>query len=290
MAEYAKPFERIPRLLDATDSLGMNYTNRPWKWHERSSWAALAEKDRVCRYETKMQSWFDRVFVTSPTDAAFMRTTDNSDNIVILPNGVDLQRFYPDTTPVDPFRVILTGKLDYFPNTDAALHFARVIFREIKKKVPKARFVIVGFNPPRAVRRLEQIEGVTVLGNVIDLRLEIAQSAVSVAPLRFGAGMQNKVLEALATGVPVVCTKAIARPITLGYTDTGILEADTVSDFAKQVVHLLNDPQHRATLGRLGREWVTRHFSWEDALRPLDRIIEEIESQREAAASTNCVS
>lgn len=275
MAEYVRPFSHIPRILDLVDSICLHYHRMPRIWHSPRWLAARVDRERVCRYEAQMPGRFDTVLLASPIDLAVVRKRTGAQNLVLVPNGVDLEEFSIREGPVDPNRIVFFGRLDYLPNSDAATYFAKRILPLVKRSVSGAHFVVVGWNPPPAVRALARVPGVSVLANVPDTRPEVARSAVSVAPLRFGAGTQYKILESLALGVPVVATPGSAQPFVRDEAGP-ILIGRNPAEFADQVARLLKDAELRESVRRAGRSLVESRYGWENALVPLDRALDQL--------------
>jgi len=275
MAEYVRPFAGIPRILDMVDSICLHYHRMPRIWRSPLWLAARLDRDRVCRYEAEMPALFDWILLSSPVDLAALRERTGAENLVLVPNGVDLHEFSFAEGMVDANRIIFFGKLDTLPNSDAAQYFAREILPLVKKLEPGAHFVVAGWNPPRAVRALARMPGVTVRANVPDIKVEVSRSVVSVVPLRFGAGTQYKILESLALGVPVVATPEPARAL-MDDTTGPILVGRSPEEFANQVVRLLTDAAYRERLSRAGRSLVESRYTWERVLAPLDRVLETV--------------
>jgi glycosyltransferase involved in cell wall biosynthesis len=286
MAEYAKPFAGVPRVLDMTDSLCLHYHRMPRIWRSPLWLAARLDRDRVCRYEAEMPALFDWILLSSPVDLAALRERTGAENLVLLPNGVDLHEFSFAEGMVDANRIIFFGKLDTLPNSDAAQYFAREILPLVKELEPGAHFVVAGWNPPRAIRALARMPGVTVRANVPDIKVEVSRSVVSVAPLRFGAGTQYKILESLALGVPVVATPEPARAL-VDERDGPILVGRKPEQFADHVARLLTDAAYRERLGRAGRSLVELRYTWERVLAPLDRVLETV---TKLSRRSSCVS
>jgi len=279
MAEYARPLRSIPRILDMVDSICMHYHRMPARRGSLRWLAARLDRGRVCKYENQIPTWFDAVLVTSPLDLAWLRERSQAGNLLLVPNGVDTTKYPFFTGGADSNRIVFFGKLDYLPNSDAAVYFATEIFPLVKRRVPQAEFVVVGWNPPREVRKLSRIPGIAVRANVSDVGSEVGNAAISVAPLRFGAGIQNKILESLALGVPVVASPSAAAPIT-DEREGLVLVGRTPVEFAELVVKLLEDSGYRTQLGRAGRALVESRFQWDKALAPLDGILERARQSR----------
>ena len=282
MAEYARPFAAIPRILDMTDSIHLHYARMP-RLPMHPHWlAARIERERLLRYETATASWFDSVLLASPLDMAWIRRRHSQPNLSLIPTGIDLSAFPFHEGSFDPHRIIFVGKLDYLPNTDAVLYFAGKIMPLIRQTVPQAQFVVVGWNPPRAIQDLAQNPYVKVLANVPDVRPEVGASAVSVAPMRFGAGIQVKILESLALGTPAVATESVAGAFGEEGKDA-ILVGRSPDEIAERVTSILRDGAYREQLRRAGRKLIETRFQWDQVLAPLDRILDNFAEKQSQA-------
>jgi glycosyltransferase involved in cell wall biosynthesis len=164
--------------------------------------------------------------------------------------------------------------MNYFPNTDAVLHFHRHVFPLIKREVPAAQFIVAGMHPTPPIRRLTNHDA-EVTGFVSDIRQYLARASVCVVPLRLAMGVQNKILEAMAMGVPVVATSVANRGIN-ATPGQEILVADDPQSFATATVSLLQDASLRETIAKNAQKFVEQHFSWEKNLNELDALIAEI--------------
>jgi glycosyltransferase involved in cell wall biosynthesis len=166
--------------------------------------------------------------------------------------------------------------MDYFPNVDAVQYFCREIFPLVRQSVSGVRFYIVGRNPIRQVRALEKYPNVIVTGTVPDIRPYLARATVSVAPLRIARGVQNKVLEALAVGLPVVGTTESFKGITPMESD-GVKIADQPGLFAQHLVAFLkSDARFRWQIARQNRRYIERHHQWEHQGVQLERLLTEV--------------
>jgi len=279
MAEYARPFTRLPRILDMTDSIHLNYSRMSPKVLTPLWLAAKVDCERLARYEALVPDWFDRILITSAVDQEWVQKRSGHANFVLVPQGVELEDFPMPCQAAKNKRIVFFGKLNTLPNGDAALYFAREVFPLVKRSVPEAEFVVAGWGPPPAVRRLAGLPGVAVKANLPALQPEIIQSAVSVAPMRFGAGIQTKIVESLALGVPVVASPEAALPY--GEMDQGpILVGRTTEELAEHVIHVLSDVVFRERLRGVGRALVESKYAWERVLAPVDRILEEFRARR----------
>jgi glycosyltransferase involved in cell wall biosynthesis len=202
-----------------------------------------------------------------------------SARVEVIPNGVDTGFFDPAAVPPDAAAraVVFVGDMAYFPNQDAVTSFAAQVLPAVRQAVPDTPFLIVGRNPGRKVRELEKIPGVTVTGFVSDVRHYLAQSAVSVAPFSIAAGIQNKILEAMSYGLPVVATPRAAQglsPLVAGAVRT----ASSPGEMAAAIVQLLCDPQAARQAGLEGRRRVSREYGWDAAIEKLLAVVEAPEA------------
>ncbi len=212
----------------------------------------------------------------SPQDQAALRELAPGARVELIPNGVDLEQFAPDPAVEEqPAGLLMFGNMDFLPNVDATVRFARQILPRVQQRFPEATFTAVGTNPVEEVRALAELPGVEITGRVEDLRPYLARSAMLVAPMRYGAGIKNKVLEALAAERPVVTSSRAAQA--LHPEAVALLElADDDQAFADAVCRLLADPARRREIGQRGRETMRRRHSWEAAAAAYEELLLEL--------------
>ncbi len=197
---------------------------------------------------------------------------------IVVPNGVDLEHWTPAGIPAVAPVVAFSGSMAYPPNHDAALRLVEAVMPRVRSRVPAARAVVAGRAPRPDLRAAALVAGgVTLTGACADLRPHLRAAAVYCAPLRFASGIQNKLLEALALGLPVVTTEVAAAGLRIGGEDPPLVVAEGDGAIADAVAALLADPGERARLGAAGRAFVERNFSWA-------RSIAQLESALHAAA------
>ncbi len=235
-------------------------------------WVATFELPRTERYEGAVASRFPRVLITSEADrqslvALAARMSGEgaaavlAERTVVVPNGVDLDEFAPATHDREPSTLVLSGKMSYHANVAAAVRFADDVLPRIRSRRPDTRLVIVGKDPSSAVRALGQRPGIVVTGTVADMRPYLQAATLAVAPIQYGVGIQNKVLEALACATPVVATSAAVGALG-AVAGSDIAVADAPDDMADAVVHLLDRPDERLRMGLAGRRYVEQHHDW----------------------------
>jgi sugar transferase (PEP-CTERM/EpsH1 system associated) len=190
-----------------------------------------------------------------------------------FPNGVDINYFSPSAEPYDPDVISFVGRMDYYPNQRCVLDFCRQTLPRIRQRRPEAKFLIVGADPGAAIRRLARSPGITVTGSVPDVRPYLLRSAAMVAPLEIARGTQNKILEAMSAGVPVV-TSSVAAGGVDAIPGCHFLVADSPSEVAAATLELMENPRRREEFAQAGRARVLSHHTWDRAMRQLDGIIE----------------
>lgn len=268
MAPAVDGLDALPKVLDLIDALSLNWYRRAW--HERFplAWIAALEAKRLQRYERALDRQFDRLIVSSTVDKEAIGPYEN---LHVIPNGVDLEDFTVVEDGREPYTIVFTGRIGYFPNAEAAVWFATQVFPVVRRRVPEARFLIVGADPPRQVKQLTRLPGVEVTGYVPDLHELLARAAVAVAPMQAGSGMQFKVLEAMASGTPVVAT-----PYALGGIEAQdgehLLVAQDGEALAGQVVQLLKDRGLARRLARNARRLVEERYTWERSVAMVKEV------------------
>lgn len=238
------------------------------------------ELNRTARYEGQLAGLFRRVLVTSSHDRqAFLELNPRSaETVTVLPNGVDLDYFQPDPTVArDPATIVVSGKMSYDANAAMVTHLARHIMPRVWAERPETRLIIVGKDPTPEVQALAQQPQVTVTGFVPDLRPYLRQATIAVAPITYGAGIQNKVLEAMACGTPVVASPkaASALQVTPGQE---LMLAEEAGEFAAAILSLLNHPEQRSALGQAGYEYVHQAHNWENISARLETIYQTVQN------------
>ena len=252
----------VLQVVDFTDAVSL-YLDRFTKIEKNpvKKYLLGIEKKRVEKYE-KIAEKFNVVFICSEVDREYLINKDVKANIKILRNGVDIDYFVQDQIKYEKNRIIFTGNMPYYANYDAAIYFAKEIFPQVLKQVPQAKFYIVGQKPPLRVRALAN-DSVIVTGYVQDIKKEYLKSAVNVAPMRFGAGTLNKIIESIVLGVPVVATPIAAEGLPDEIKKYVCVINDS-NDFANQVVQFLKDTKLREQFKEQDKSVIRESLSWEN--------------------------
>jgi sugar transferase (PEP-CTERM/EpsH1 system associated) len=277
MAQYCGVAPELPKIIDFID-----VDSEKWRLYAKRRSFPLSrlytvEAERLAKYEFEVVRSFDHSIVVSEDEQGLIeRRVDR--RVSTISNGVDLEYFMPAgprSLRCSPATIIFTGAMDYFPNIDAVNYFCADIFPLVKQSVPEARFYIVGRNPTDHVRRLAKRGNVVVSGTVPDVRPYLEQASVAVAPFRVARGVQNKVLEAMAMGLPVVGTAEVFKGIAATERD-GIRIANEPDAFARHVIMFLRDNAQRSQAGRQARRYVERHHRWDEQGAKLEKVLQEV--------------
>lgn len=239
-------------------------------------WYSGQESRLVKRGELERCRGANLVVVTSERERHLLQQELPQQTIAIVSNGVDIEGFTRDeAAPETPHKVIFTGTMDYYPNTQAALFFAQQCWPLIRAQIPDATWQIVGRTPPPEVQRLAQLPGVTVTGWVADMRPHLSGAAVAIAPLQIGGGTRLKILEALAMQRAVVSTSIGCEGLAV---EPGkhLLVADQPAAFAEAVITLLQRAELRKTLGEAGRALVETTYGWDRCGADLLQAVETL--------------
>jgi glycosyltransferase involved in cell wall biosynthesis len=234
-------------------------------FERQARWATTARARRACQREARRYRRFEReycrrydlVITVSATDEAWVREHYEPRRLMTIPLPVDGGYFGPMPGIAErPARILFTGMMGHPPNADAAAFFAREVFPLVQARVPDAEFWVVGRDPSPAVTALAAVPGVVVTGFVSDMRPYLAQATVVVVPLRFGAGMRQKILEAWAMKKCVVSTGIGAEGLDARHGEN-ILLADDATAMADRVVEAIRDSALRDRIRGEGRALVT---------------------------------
>jgi sugar transferase (PEP-CTERM/EpsH1 system associated) len=286
MAQFVEECAGVPRVMMFCDLDSLKWRQYAEHRSPPLRWVYALEARRLLRYERRVAAAFEHATVCNPRELADCRALLPGARVSCVGNGVDLDYFQPLRHAPQQNGLVFTGVMDYYPNVDGVLWFCREILPRIRQEIPDAALTICGARPTRAVRALARIAGVTVTGAVADVRPVLGRARVGVIPLRLGRGVQNKLLEAMAMGLPTVATTTAHGGVEAAR-GTDLLVADEPEAFAVSVVRLLRDRGLCRRMGQAARLAVERNYSWETRLAALDAILDAVTAgpgRRPAAA------
>jgi sugar transferase (PEP-CTERM/EpsH1 system associated) len=278
MAEYVKNITHIPKIIDFVDvdsdkwKLYASYQPFPF------SQIYQLEAKRLALYEEVVAKVFDHSIFVSEKEATLFRQRVKNIPISVISNGVDIEYFSPNGDGFHPNEpgIVFTGAMDYFPNIDAVRYFCSEIFPLVRKIIPEVIFYIVGRNPTRQVKALGRLPNIIVTGSVSDVRPYLLKGCVSVAPFRIARGIQNKVLEAMSIGLPVVGTSNAFQGIKATESN-GIRIVDKPEAFAEEIIALMSDPGLRHHCSLEARSYVRQYHQWKDQGIILESLLQEMD-------------
>jgi sugar transferase (PEP-CTERM/EpsH1 system associated) len=282
-AHFGTAVAGVPKFYDAVDCISLLFEkalhSAPSLTSRLIAWLELG---RTRRYEGRLISQYDKVLVTSPQDREALlklnghsHEQDREKKIAVLPNGVDLEYFAFANGDREPETLVFSGKMSYHANIAAASHLGREVMPLVWARRPGVKLEIVGNNPPQTICALAKDEQVCVTGFVPDLRPYLARATVSVSPMQYSVGIQNKVLEAMATGTPVVASSQACSALRVR-DGTHLLVADDPATFAERVLRLLEDVALRQDMAINGRNYVEERHDWRTIAGDLENIYAEV--------------
>jgi len=285
VAPYVSRHRRTPKILDFGDM-----DSQKWLEYARSKPFPLnagywLEGRKLVAEERRLARQFDLCTATTRAEWQTLEGYGTGTPSDWFPNGVDSDFFAPSAQPHEPETICFVGRMDYYPNQDSMFDFCANTLPLLRQRRPGIKLLIVGADPSAKVRRLAEIPGVTVTGSVADVRPYVHRAALMVAPLNIARGTQNKILEAMAMGVPVVASRIAAGGVD-ALDGEHLLTADNPQQFGEAVEQILRDSGERARLAAAGRERMLSNHSWKHSLRRLDGIIGSC-LERKTRAPTN---
>lgn len=277
----------VPVLFDAVDCITRLFeqTVRLAPGFAQRSMARL-DLARTRRFEARLGRRFERVVVSSSAEARALQALavpDAGDVVRPLRNGVELGE-RPGPPAHDRRTVLFAGKMSYHANEATARRLAEAVMPLVWQRVPDARLVLAGKDPSPALRALAAPGRVEVTGFVPEMRAVMESATVLAAPMVYAAGIQNKVLEAMAAGVPVVTSVSACAALD-AEVGRDVIAAGDDREFADAVVGLLESPARRDAIGAAGRTYVERHHDWPSLARQLIGLYAE--ARDEARARSN---
>lgn len=282
MAEYIFNSKSIQQ-LSISPQLFMDFMDLDSdKWRQYADrakfpmkWVYQREAKLIAKFEQRIAERFDACFfITESEKALFSNAVSDSDNIFAVENGIDTQMFKPavNKKTIQQPVLLFTGVMDYAPNVDAVLWFVENVWQKVLKKWPQAKFYIAGMSPSDKIKALASVQGVVVTGFVEDIMPFFDQATVFVGPFRIARGVQNKVLQAFACGVPVIATSMGAEGIRCADNES-ILLAHTPDEFMQQLNRLTEDSSFTQKITENALANIHKFYAWDSVLAPLNQML-----------------
>jgi polysaccharide biosynthesis protein PslH len=295
MGQYADSPTRAnggPMLVDFVDVDSTKWAQYASKHRWPMSWVYEREGVHLLAYERKLAARARMSFFVTENEAALFQrlAPECADSVRAISNGVDADFFSPEPTRQNPFApdelpIVFTGAMDYWPNIDAVTWFAADMLPQLLQADKRICFYVVGRSPAPAVRALSS-QGVRVTGTVPDVRPYLQHAAVVVAPMRVARGVQNKILEAMSMGRPVVAARDCVDAIS-AVDGKELVAATTAVQFVDAVRRLLEHGELADRIGKAGRACVVDSFSWDAHLAGVDGYLPDVDLGR-AVSEQEC--
>jgi sugar transferase (PEP-CTERM/EpsH1 system associated) len=273
VAQYVEHVRDVPKILDFGDMDSQ-------KWLEYAAYKPFPlslgytlEGRKMLRAEKRLAGRFDLCTATTRAEWQTLEGYGTGAATDWFPNGVDADFFSPTDDRYEPDTISFIGRMDYYPNQECMARFCKEVWPLLKARRAAMKLLIVGADPSPAMRALGQLPGITVTGSVPDVRPYVRSSALMVAPLAIARGTQNKILEAMALGVPVV-TSSVAAGGVDALPGQHLVVADSAGEQADAILRLLDSPAERQRLAQAGRQRMLSHHAWSRSMERLDAVIE----------------
>lgn len=265
--EHVKDLHQIPKTIDYMDALSAGVKKRISKQGLFKRWIFKMEYERLVRYERNIFHYFEQHVIISKQDRLLIQHSEQK-KIHCIPNGISSD-FFEEVKVEQPYDFVFVGNMSYPPNIDVVHYIARCIL----SKLPNATLLIAGARPHASVVALtSKNPNIHVTGWVKDIRTAYRSGKIFLAPMQIGTGMQNKILEAMALGIPCITSRLAAEPI--GATNgVHLLSGETSEELIDHCNYLLNHPSKRQEIATEARSFVKHSFSWKKSGQELAHII-----------------
>lgn len=272
-SEYVKNHHQCKKTLDYMDALSKGMERRMQSAKGARKELMKTESKRLTAYERSIFDYFEFHTIISKQDRQFI-LHPKQNTIQIIPNGVDQKFFEFDIQPSPPFDLVFTGNMSYPPNIEAALYIKNQLMPLLEKEIPTIQCLISGANPTNQLKKCDA-PNFNVSGWVEDIRDSYASARIFIAPMMLGTGLQNKLLEAMAMGLPCITT-TLANNALKAIPNEQILIADQEIDFVIQIQRLINDSVYYQQIAVAGKAFVKENYQW-SAIN--ERLVGMIESK-----------
>lgn len=266
-AEYVKHYHQCNKTIDYMDALSAGHRRRIKISKGIHKQLLIEETKRLTTYENRIFNYFENHTIISTQDRDLIYH-EKKDKIIIVPNGVDGAFFKPTSTS-KKYELLFTGNMNYPPNVDGVIYLVKNVLPLLEQNGKRPSLLIAGANPAKDVLELDNKGNIKVSGWVEDIRDAYNESAVFVAPMQIGSGLQNKLLEAMSMALPCVTTPLAANAFSKEQRDV-LFIGDSPEALASQISNLLESPELRADAGEKGRNLILQSFGWESTVEKLD--------------------
>lgn len=272
MTCYIKNLKNLPVIVDFIDSKSLYIKKEISSSFKRFLIIPKIENQQILHYEKKVIKMVKNCIYISKVDRDYiLRYLDFCSNIYVIPNGFwEIERMINNEDNITN-SISFVGDMSYLPNVDAVRYFCKEIFPLVQKKIPIVSLYIIGRNPTKFVKSFSRYENIIVTGTVEDVYKYLIKTNVFVCPMKIGSGMNNKILEAMIAGVPVIATSKANEGI-WAHDNKEILIADKPEDFASNIIKLLSDKKLSNYIVGNAKKLIKSNFNWENITSKLENI------------------
>lgn len=275
MGQYVEDFSDTLKVMDFVDM-----DSQKWLIYAKAKSFPLSlgywiEGRKLERDEARLARLFDLSLVITEGELEILERLAPGSDFDWFPNGVDADRFAPSEDAYDPDTISFIGRFDYYPNEQAAQWFCDEVMPLLLEQRPNMKLQLVGAEPSAAVRQLGERSGVVVTGTVPEVHPYVHGSVATVAPLLIARGLQNKILESMAMGVPVVASAECAKGVDV-VPGEHILSCTDPAEYVQAIIQLAEDAGARERYALAGRQRVLEHLTWKKALERMDASIDRL--------------
>jgi polysaccharide biosynthesis protein PslH len=276
LAEYFMNYTK-PKVIDMIDALSLNMARRAKKENILLKIVLNLESLLLKNYESKVLNSYQQTIIVSKNDKKYL----NKDNIIVNPNGTFITNEYLERyrDVVKDEIIIFHGNMNYFPNVEAMLKFTKEVWPRIHEKYPTYKLYIVGKDPVKKIRELDGVNNIVVTGFVEEICEYLCKATIGVYPMYSGTGMQNKILEALACGLPIVATPLALQGIQ-DITEKELIKSTNNEELFYGIERLIKEKSLRERLSKNGQEFVFKNYSWDKNVDNLIKVWEKVKGNR----------
>ena len=272
VSEFVKNYHHCKKTIDYMDALSKGIERRIEKAPKYLKWLFKIEAKRLAIYERQIFDYFENHLIISEQDRELILHPKKS-TIKCIPNGVD-DSFFELNTQQKKYELLFVGNMSYAPNIEAATYISTELLPTLTKSIPTISLLISGANPHSSILKLtKNNSAISVSGWIDDIRTSYAKGKIFVAPMMIGTGMQNKLIEAMAMGVPCITTSLANNAIKALHNES-IIVANTKEEFIKAIEKLLSTPLFYTKIAEGGKSFVKHNYNWKSTTNQLISIIE----------------
>jgi len=235
------------------------------------------------RYDRLVYPRFERTVVVAERDSAFLRELVPNARFAVIPHGMDTEYFHSVASSKKRYEMVFHGHFGYPPNVQAAVEFANDVFPLIQSQFPDAVFHLVGAEPQPEVRGLASRPGIRLSANLPDLREAVSSAEIYVCPIRFGTGLKNKMLEAMAMEMPIVAYHPGSTAGIDCVPEKHLLTATNPREFAERAIELFRHPARAEQISKAARQLVLENYSWDSRARTYEELYHTVIAERRMA-------